>query len=206
MHGEHSLLSLFVEGGHDREHLVILRLGEKPSLSGGRENAGTKGLGEDKDIALFGPVIGENLVRMGKSHHAQPVFGLLVLNAVAADDDGTRLHHLVISAGQDALHHLQRQAVGEGEQIHGDFRRAAHGPHIGQGIGGGHLTELEGIVHNGREEIHRGDHGRLIVDAVDRRVVAGVKPHHQIRIIDAGQIGEQFSKDTRSYFGPSPTG
>ena len=123
-----------------------------------------------------------------------------------AGDDCAGFGHFALSPGQDGLDHLQIETAGEGQEIHGQFGRAAHGPHIGKGVGCGNLAELEGIIHHRREEVHGGDEGGLVADAVDRRVVAGAKAYHQGWVMDGRQTFQQFTQDTRSYFRASATG
>ena len=46
----------------------------------------------------------------------------------------------------------------------------------------GDLTEEVGIVHDGREEVHRFDHGHVVRHAVNTGVVAAVVAHQQPRV------------------------
>ena len=124
---------------------------------------------------------------MDQSGDAQAVLGLLVLNAVAAGDNRTGLQHLGGAAGQNIAHRLHRKAGGEGQQIHGQGGRAAHGVYVGESIGGGDLTKGIGVVHHRGEEVHRLDHGYVVTDLVDGGVVAGVITHQQVGVRRFGQ-------------------
>ena len=73
--------------------------------------------------------------------------------------------------------------LGNRHNIQAELGLAAHGVHVGEGVGGGNLTEEIGVVRNGGEEIHRLDQGQAIGNLIDRGVVAPVKAHQQVRVL-----------------------
>ena len=67
-----------------------------------------------------------------------------------------------------------------------------HGIYVAEGVGGGNGPELKGVVGNGREEIHRQDEGRLIVDAVNGGVIARLGAHQQVRVGKLGKLAQDL--------------
>lgn len=159
-------------------------------LGSGGEDASTQSLGEHQDIPLPGAAVCEDGVRMCKAGNAQAVLGFLILNAVASGDHRPSLGHLVRAPGQDIPHRLHRQAGGEGQQVHGQLGLPPHGVYIGEGVDSGDLPKSIGVIHHRREEVHRLDHGQLITDLIDCRVVALVKAHQQSGVGHLGQAGQ----------------
>ena len=141
---------------------------------------------------------------MHKAGHAQAVLGLLVQNAVPARDDRSRLIDLVIPAAQDVLYRVIRHGFGHTQQVKRGFRLAAHCVDVGQRVRCRDLPEQIGVVRNGREKVHGLHEREFVRHAVDRRVVAFVKPDEQVGVAVHGQPLEQLGEHTRADFRPAP--
>ena len=89
---------------------------------------------------------------------------------------------------------LQRQHVDwHAHQRQRQNRLAAHGVHIGDGVGGGNAAKLKRIVHDRHKEIGGGNQRLLVVEFVDRRVVRGFDAHHQL-------FGDRHGRDALEDF------
>ena len=110
--------------------------------------------------------------------HRHPVLRLGVVHRVTAEDRDAGLVRLVLPALEDAGQRLHRKRLGgEGDEVQGEQRAGAHGPDVGERVGGGNLSVGERVVHHRREEVHRGDHRLAGVQTVHRGVVGGGEPH-----------------------------
>ena len=143
---------------------------------------------------------------MDKSGDTQAIFRLVVLDGVSARNDATGLYGLVVAAFQNLSDGDQRQAVGYAKQVHRQFGYTAHSVNIAEGVGCGDLAEHIGVVYNGSKEIHRLDHGGVVIDTIDASIIAAVVAYQQVVILTIGQMVQNLRKDTRSQFGCSAGG
>ena len=86
---------------------------------------------------------------MDESRDAQAVLWFVILNGVAARDDASGLDGLGMSALQNGADILFRQTVRHTQEVHRNFRLAAHGVHVAQRVRRGDLAEEIRIIHNG---------------------------------------------------------
>ena len=143
---------------------------------------------------------------MDKAGDTQTILGFVIFDGVAARDDAAGFHSLIVAALQNLSDGDQRQAVGNAKQVHGQLGYATHGVYVAQSVGCGNLAEHIGVVYNGGKEVHRLDHGGVVIDAIDASVIAAVIAYQQIVILTIGQIVQNFRKDTRSQLRRSPGG
>ena len=181
-----------VEGGHDVNGGA--ELGRCDDLGLGRCGQNTRAdlLGEHQQIAQPGPAIGPDAGFLAKAGDTKAVLGHIVLDAVAAGDDGSGLGDLALAAGQDVPHGLQRQAAGEAQQIEGQGWRAAHSIDVGEGVGRGNLAEEVGVIHHRWEEVGCLNEHPTIAEIVDAGVVALVEANQQGGILGLGQVFEHI--------------
>ena len=78
---------------------------------------------------------------------------------------------------------------GPGEDGDGHQRSAAHGVDVADGVGGGNLTELERVIHNGHEKVGGGQHRRTIAQIEGGGIVLGVVAHQQFIRHAVGHAG-----------------
>ena len=84
-------------------------------------------------------------------------------------------------AFEDLAHHVGGNLVdGHAEDRERHDRRAAHRIDVGDGVGGRHASEVEGIVDHRHEEVGGGDHAGPVVEPVDGGVVAGLRADQKI--------------------------
>ena len=107
------------------------------------------------------------------------------------------------AAAQDLLQHPGAQQVArEGHQVEGEERACAHGVDVRERVGRGDATEVERIVHDGREEVHRGHERTVGIEAVDGRVVRLAAVHEDGRVVE----GDQVTQDLRQLGGAELAG
>ena len=136
----------------------------------------------------MGAGVGNLTARLDQPHHRQPVFGFVVVNGVAADDEAVGLGGLVVAAAQYIAQHIGGQGGGEADHIQGKQRPAAHRVDVAQGIGRGHGAELVGVVGDRGEKVHGHHQRRFVVQPVDGGVIAGGRPHQQIGVVNHRQF------------------
>ena len=120
---------------------------------------------------------------------------------MAAGDDGTGLVNLVIAAPQQSVDSFFGHIIGDTQQIQRQFRFAAHGINIGQGIGGGNLTEQIGVIHHGREEIHSLHQRQIVTYFIDGCIIAFIKTNQQVGIMMHLQPVQQLGQYTGTHLG-----
>ena len=92
------------------------------------------------------------------------------------------------------------------DQIEAGDGSSAHGIDVTDGIGCCNLAEGVGIVHRRRDEVCGGDQGDFIREAVDARIITGVKADKKIGILVLRQLGEKRSEPDRVEFCRSTAG
>ena len=136
---------------------------------------------------------------MHEAQRDQAVNRLDRIDGVAPGDGYAGFAAYRFAAGQDkadrrGTQHIDRHA----HQREGHDRPAAHGVHVGDRIGCGDAPEVIRVVHDGHEEIGRGDEGLLVVEPVNRSVVGGLDPHQQLgRQGQPRRVLENFRQHTR---------
>ena len=126
---------------------------------------------------------------------------------MAPHQQGSGFMDFIYAAGQNSFEILfGDQFQGDTDNIHGRQRLAAHGIDITQGIGRRYLTEQIGIIHNRRKKIHRLNQGDLRRQAVNSGVIRGFHADQKIRVLPAGQTGQDFLQVTGRNFGCSTGG
>jgi hypothetical protein len=90
------------------------------------------------------------------------------------------------AAFEHAANHFGWQlGNGHAHQCQRHDGRAAHGVDVGQRIGGGNAAKVVRVVDDGGEKIGGGHQRLAVVEAVNRRVVAGFCAHQQLGRHDA---------------------
>ena len=83
-----------------------------------------------------------------------------------------------------SLQHLAQDLLVQGYREADDVQRKQgfppHGVNIAEGVGGGDGAEVEGIIGNGREEVHGRDESGLGVQPKNGSVVPRLSPHQQV--------------------------
>ena len=140
---------------------------------------------------------------MDVARYGKTVFRLLVEDRVTPGKDRAGFVHFIVAAPQDLPGHFLGKAPGDAHDVHAGLRCSSHGVDVGQGVGCRHLAEGVGVIHDGREEIHRLHEGQLVVYSVDARVVALIESHEKVGIALHGNAVQNFSENSRSEFCPS---
>ena len=196
----HRVARSLIERGHARKNGIQYVGRTQVGLSGGRQDAGTERFCQKQHITWLRARVGQYLVRMHKTGHAQAIFGFFVQNAVAARNDRSSLIDLVIPAAQQVVHRAVRHGFRDAQQIERDTRLAAHRVHIGQGVCRRDLPEQIRIVCDWREKVHSLHERKVIRYPVNRGVVAFVKADQQIGVGVHFQTVQQAGERARADF------
>ncbi len=195
-----------VERCHAPYHRRVFVSSEQLRLRGGGEDARAERFCEDEDIARTRANIFEDLVGMDIAGDAQTVLRLVILDRVAAGDDAAGLDRLIVSALQNTADSIKGKAGRNAQKVHRERRLSAHRVHIAQGIRGGDLSKLVGVVDDRGEEVDGVDRGEVISELVNARVIARVESDDELWVDRVGKTRQNFRKDTRSQLGRSPRG
>jgi hypothetical protein len=86
-----------------------------------------KGIGQHQDVAGNGAGVGQDLVRVHRPGHRQPVLGLGVVDRVAPGYGRARGDDHVAPAAEDLAEHLGAETLEwEGDDVEREHRRRAH--------------------------------------------------------------------------------
>lgn len=80
---------IFIQSYHGIYHGTVLLAGQQAAFVGSHQNAGAQSLGQNQNITLTDAVVAQNPVGMNQSGDAEAVFGNIVLDGVAAYQDGS---------------------------------------------------------------------------------------------------------------------
>ena len=152
-------------------------------------DADTQRFRQQQHIACLCAAVGEHFIGMDKARHRHAVFGLGVKDTVTARNECACFIDLVVAAAQHIVDGLLRHIGRNSHNVQRQFRLAAHGVHIGEGVGGGNGAKSVGIVGDRGEEVHRLHQCQIVADAIDAGIVALIKAHQQIGItVDADAL------------------
>ena len=185
-----------VQRHHDLLHPLRERRTAQLRLGRRRQDADSQGLGINQHIPRLCPGIGQNPVRTHKSGDRKAVFGLFVVNTVAARDHGACLIDFGVTAPQDLVHVSLVHVLRDHHDIERQLGLTAHCVDVGQRVGRRNCPKSVRIVRDRREEIHCLNDRQLLADLIDRRVVTLVKTHKEVFIcmhLQVAQKGLQLS-------------
>jgi hypothetical protein len=173
-------------------------LGSLAELDAGRDDAGAEGLRQDERVARARAAVGDDAARVNGARHGVAEHDLLVVYAVAADERHALLLQNMEAAAHDLGEDVERDALlreaGDGERRQ---RRAAHRPHVVDGIQGGDTPVVERVVHNGREEVHGLDEREVVRETVYPRVVGRLDADDQVRVVGYLQPAQHLGQFAR---------
>ena len=160
--------------GHG-QHLPIAFGGQLSLLQRRGKNAHAQGLAENQGVTRLRTAVALDLVRMHDAQGHQTIDGFQRVDGMAARDRNARRRAHGLAAGQNALDDIDRQFI-ERHADHGEreYRLRAHGVDIRNGIGRRDAPEVVWIVDYGCKKIRGGNDGLVVVQAIHRRVVAGL--------------------------------
>src|SRR6476661_4965185 len=111
---------------------------------------------------------------MRAPRYGEAVFQLGIDHSVAADDERTRLMNLLLTAGEDFREYLEWQILRrKRDDIERRKRLSSHRVDIRESVRSRDLTEVERVVDDRGEEIHRLHQREIIGQAKDPGVVEG---------------------------------
>ena len=188
-----------VERRHALDRGRVLGRAPRAALERRRDDPRAERLGQDERIAGPRPYVAQDAVRMHQSGHRHAELDLLVDDGVTADDHHARLLRLGEAAAQDVGQDLQGDAaLREARDVERRLRLAPHGVDIGEGVGGRDRAELEGVVDDGREEVHRLHERQVGRDAEHPGVVGGRGADQQIRVHHRRERAEDLRQVRRT--------
>ena len=164
---------------------------------------GADGFAEHQHVAGLGVGVADLLAGLDHADDRQAVLGLGIVHGVAADDQTFGLGGLGVTALEGLAEDLLVQRRRESDDVQGDQGLAAHGVHVGQGVGGGDGPELVGIVGDGWEEVHRHDERRIVVEAVHGGIVARLGANQQVGVAQQRNITQDLTQVLKAQLGRS---
>jgi hypothetical protein len=115
-----------------------------------------------------------------------------------------RLAHLVLPAAEDVGEHRERQPVRrEADDVERGERLAAHGVHVGERVGRGHLAEVVRVVDDGSEEVDRLHERHVLGQHEHAGVVERLASDEEPGIGVARERRERGGQVTRTHLGRS---
>ena len=150
-------------------------------LGRGGDDTGSEGFGEHQHVARLGARVAPDSVGVDGAGDREAVEQLLTLDRVAAGEHRAGLGKGGKAAAEDLLQGLVAE-IGEREadQVHAGERRAAHRPHVGQGVDCRDAAEAEGIIHHRREEVGGVDDRDLVRHPHHAGVVCELDAHQHV--------------------------
>jgi hypothetical protein len=169
------------------------------TLATRREHSRSNRLGEDEAIAGLRSGIGQHRPRIDASCYREPELDLIVDHRVTTNNDCPRLTNLVVRAAEYFGEHGHRQLVGrEPYDVERSERLTAHCVDIGEGVGGGDLTERVRVVNDRREKVDGLHESEIVGHGKDACVVEGVEANEKTRIGWARQCRERAREVART--------
>ena len=144
---------------------------------------------------------------MHRPRYGEPEFGFLVFGRVASREDGTRFRDFAERAFDDPVQDgLIQFLAWKSEQVQARERAPAHRVDIAERVGRRDLAKRERVIDRWRDDVSGDDDGQIFGDPVHTRIIAGVEPDQQVRIVHLWQFREQFSQSDRTDLGRSAAG
>jgi hypothetical protein len=181
-------------------------LGEHFPFEGGGEDAGAERLGQHQRIARSGADGAHHLCRVDQAGDRQADLWLIVVDGVAADDNGAGFLDLFDAATQDLDQDGAVEAGRKADQGEGRQRPCAHGVDVGESVGGGDAAVAARIVDHRGEEID-GLHQRpLAVEAVDPGIGKGDSGGEEVFILEDWKLTQHLRQRPGGQLGGSTAG
>ena len=194
-----SFKGIAVEFRHGVNHALDRLTVQQARLGAGCQSPGPQRFCQDKDMARMGGIISPDLIRVAEPHDRQAKLGLFIFDAVAARDCDTGFHAFIGPALENPPNDGQVKAARKTEEIQGCFGDRSHSVDVTQGIGRGDPAVIEGVVNDGRKEIHRLDDGDIIRNKVDTGIILGLITDQEAVIFFDRQAGQELGRT------PGPT-
>ena len=169
-----------------------------------RNDARAQTLGQNQSVSGARAVIGQNALRVDNPRHGVAKLDLLVADRVAADHRAARLLHLGKTAREDLFENRHLAAdVGKSHDGKRRNRPPTHGVNVAQRICRRYLAKGVGVVHDGREEVHRLYQGQIGPQSVHSGVVGGVEANQDVRVGLFRELGEHRVQNPWTQLGRS---
>ena len=162
-------------------------------------------LGQEQHVAWMGCGILLQMFHRHAPSHGQPKNRFRTIDAVPPSQGDASLFANASAALQDLTRDLLIQLVdGPSEDGDGHKRRAPHGVDVADRVRRGDASKRVWVVDNGHEKVRRAHNRRAVAQIHHRRIVLGVVPDQQLRIMGAGLHARQHVvKHRRGNFAPT---
>ena len=177
--GEHRLAGRLVELHHRLDRAARIRFGHRADLQGGAHDARAKRFGQVQHVSRARAFVAHELIGIDGSEHRQAVFGLIVVDGVTARDERPRLGDRIGASAQDLAGDARAERAVKREQVQRHMGHRAHREHVRKSVGRCDASEFIGIVHDGREEVHREHGGQPVAQQPDSGVVARLESQQE---------------------------
>ena len=201
--GFHNLGCVLVQGFHGADDSLMFHRAQQSASGRSGQDAGSDGFGQNQKIARTDAVVAKHLAWMDEARDAEAVFGLRILDGVAAGDNGAGLSYFLIASLKDGVKGILWKLFRKAEDVHGQLWNASHGVNVADGIGGSNFAVFIRVVHDGREDIDSLHQRQIVAYAVHAGVVAGIEANQQVGIGKFGQMAQNLCQGIGAQFGRS---
>ena len=192
----------FIQCRHGLDCPCQMLRGSFPHPIGGTDEPHAQRLGQDELVSGPPGVIGIEVVRIYQPSNGKAVLDACIRNGVPTCQNAPRFGHLFGSAAQDLAQNIQIHAFRETDQVQRRLHFAAHRIDIAEGIGRRDLAKRIGVLHHGREEIHRLYQCDILRDFINGGIVPAVVADQQIRVFLApGQLFQNMAQHSGTQLG-----
>ena len=176
--GDHRLACSAVELGHRFDDWRERGIVQNADLAPRARDARAERLGEVQGIAWLCAFVSHERVGGDGAENAQAVFRFLVVDGMAAHNNGARLDDFFEASAQHLARHVFRQGRIHGDHVERHIGHAAHGKNVGKRVGGGDSPEVVGLIDDRRKEINRQNARDVRRDSPYGSVVGRVEAEH----------------------------
>lgn len=192
-----------VELGHPPDGFGnVIGIGDS-ALEGGCRHAKSQWFGQDQNIAWACAMFGQRFFRMNKAQHDEAIFGFLILDGVAASDNGSGFFDFLCPAAQDFAEDFRGEIGGHVGDVESEEGLAAHRVHIRQAVSRGNRAVFVGGIHDRSEKVGGDDEGAVRVETPEGRIVTQASEQVRGRREESVKRAQDLRQRVRAQFGRS---
>ena len=169
---EHRLHRVRVQRDHTVNRIAHIGFSDEIPLQRRAQDSRPDRFREYQTIARPGSGQGDYLVGPNFADRHQPILRLGVVDRVTAQNEGTGFLRHVRATAQRVGKQLEQFGFARPrDEVEGEQRSCSHRVDVAERVGRGDSAERVRVVHNGGEEVYRGDQRAIFPQLEDRRVV-----------------------------------
>ena len=192
----------FIQGRHGLDCPCQMLRGSFPHPIGGTDEPHAQCFGQDELVSGPPGVIGIEVVRIYQARDREAVLDSRVCNGMPSCKDPARFGDFFRTAAQDLSQNVQIHTLWETDKVQRRLHFAAHRIDITEGIGRRDLAKRIGVLHHGREEIHRLHQCQIFCDLIHCRIIPTIIADQQIRVFLApGKLFQNMAQHSGTQLG-----